>query len=238
MLSEPWGALNEDQKEVIRRMHHSTKRLSRLANAMFELSVGKQITRMPDLQAADIRACIEQATHEIRLLADSREISIAVDLAPGAPPLHFEPGKIEQVLINILDNACKFTGRQGEIELRGYPFFWERREPRSIFAFGEEHRSRVSREANSYRIDVRNSGSPIPKEQLKGIFEEYTSYGGSRDRSGAGLGLAICAMILRQHNGRIWAENTDAGPLFAFVLPFYEEEANLEFDRNSVSSVG
>ncbi len=237
LLSEPLGELNEDQKEVIRRMQHSASRLSRMANAMFELSVGRQIKRTPDLRAGDIRACVDQATHEIMPFAESKQISISVDLSPDAPLLYFEAGQIEQVLINVLDNACKFTPRQGSIEIRGYPFFWERREPRGKVAFGADRRRRASGEPNCYRIDILDSGGPIPSGQLKGIFEEYTSYAGSQDRSGAGLGLAICGLILRQHNGEIWAENTDAGPLFAFVLPIHVEATEFEFDRNLKSNV-
>jgi two-component system sensor histidine kinase ResE len=220
-LNEPLGELNEDQEEVIRRMQHSVKRLSGMTNAMFELSVGRQMKRTPDLQVGDIRDCIDHAAHEIMPVAESKQISLSIDLTSYISPLYFEPVKIEQVLVNILDNACKFTRRPGEIEIRGYPFFWERREPRGKVVFSLDRRTQFCREPNSYRIDVRNSGAPIPNEHLKGIFEEYTSYGGSRDRSGAGLGLAICAMILRQHNGEIWAENTVAGPLFAIVLPIH-----------------
>jgi signal transduction histidine kinase len=231
LLSEPLGELNENQREVIQRMQYSANRLSRMANAMFELSIGQRINRTPELQAADVRACVDQATHEIMPFAESKQIAISVDLAGDAPLLRFEPGQIEQVLINLLDNACKFTPRRGEIEIRGYPFFWERREQRGKVVFGKDRRSRVSGEPNSYRIDIQDSGTPIPNEQLKGIFEEYTSYGGSHDRSGAGLGLAICGMILRQHKGQIWAENTDGGPLFAFVLPFHVGETGLGFDN-------
>jgi signal transduction histidine kinase len=234
LLSEPLGELNEDQAEVIRRMQHSVKRLSGMANAMFELSVGRQMKRIPDLQVGDIRDCVDHAAHEIMPLAESKQISLSVDLTSYAPPLYFEPIKIEQVFVNLLDNACKFTRGPGEIEIRGYPFFWERREPRGKVVFSLDRRRHLSQEANSYRIDVRNSGAPIPNEQLKGIFEEYTSYGGSRDRSGAGLGLAICAMILRQHNGEIWAENTVSGPLFAVVLPIHRGE--LDVDKQMTAS--
>ena len=55
LLSEPMGQLNEDQKEVLRRMQHSSKRLSRMAAAMFQLSVGRQVKTRPDLRAGDIR---------------------------------------------------------------------------------------------------------------------------------------------------------------------------------------
>jgi signal transduction histidine kinase len=237
LLSEPLGELNEDQAEVIRRMQHSVKRLAGMANAMFELSVGRQIKRMPDLQASDVRTCIDQAAHEMMPLAESKQISVSVHLSSGVPPLYFEPSKIEQVLINILDNACKYTRRPGEIEIRGYPYFWERREPRGKVVFGQDRRNRASQEPNAYRIDIRNSGSPIPKEQLTGMFEEYTSYGGSRDRSGAGLGLAICGMILRQHNGGIWAENTVAGPLFAIVLPYHRSEPTCDKQMHYASGI-
>jgi hypothetical protein len=65
--------------------------------------------------------------HEIAPFADERRITITPELEPGDEGLLFEPGQMEQVLINILDNACKFTPKAGVIEIRGYPFFWERR---------------------------------------------------------------------------------------------------------------
>lgn len=233
LLNEPLGELNEDQAEVIRRMQHSVKRLSSMADSMFDLSVGRQVKQSPLLQPGNIRACVDQAAHEMMPLAAGKQISLSVNLTAATTPLYFEPGKIERVIINVLDNACKFTRRPGEIEVRGYPFFWERREPRGRVVFGIDLRNRASGEPNSYRIDIRNTGAPIPNEQLKEIFEEYTSYGGSCDRPGAGLGLAICGMILRQHNGRIWAENTSSGPLFALVLPFHRGKAVLIDKQNS-----
>lgn len=224
LLSERLGELNQDQEEVIRRMEHSVRRLSSMTGAVFELSEGGQTTRGPELQPADIRACIDQAANEILPLAESKQIAISVDFASDPPPLFFDPRKIRQVLLDILDNACKFTRRAGNIDIRGYPFFWERRDSNGKVVFAMDRRHRTSREPNSYRIDIRNSGASIPKEQLTRIFEESTSYGGSRDRSGAGLSLAICSMILRQHNGRIWAENTAEGPSFALVLPYHHKD--------------
>jgi signal transduction histidine kinase len=82
-----------------------------------------------------------------------------------------------------------------------------------------ERRRQESREPNGYRIDITNSGKPIPKEHLEDIFEEYASYSGDQDRSGGGLGLAIGKMIITQHEGCVWAENTTKGPRFSFILP-------------------
>ena len=224
LLSEPLGPLSESQKEILRRMHHSAKRLSRMASAMFQLSVGRHVKRRPELRSGDIRECLEQALHEITPFADDKGIAIRADVTPCDVPLYFEAGQIEQVLVNILDNACKFTPRAGVIEIRGYPFFWERRLTRSSVLPPTERRAHNLTQPNAYRIDIQDSGTPIPAEHLESIFEEYTSYAGGRDRSGGGLGLAITRMILAEHEGLVWAENTESGPMFSFVLPLYQSE--------------
>jgi len=227
LLSEALGPLSDDQKEVLRRMQHSTKRLSRMASAMFELSVGRHVKKQPDLRKAEIRDCVEQALHEITPFADSKRIALSVDLEYTLGALFLEPGQIEQVLGNLLDNACKFTPKNGSIEVRGYPYFWERRTMRRHPVPIADRRHSDSPVPNSYRIDIQGSGPLIPREHLDNIFEEYTSYAGPQDRSGGGLGLAICRMILSAHDGRVWAENTKDGPRFSFVLPTHSEESEV-----------
>jgi signal transduction histidine kinase len=219
MLDESFGPINEAQREVLRRMGHSAQRLSRMASAMFQLSIARQVKKRPNFERGDLQECLHQALHEIAPFADERRITVMPELEPGDDGLLFEPGQIEQVLINILDNACKFTPRAGWIEIRGYPFFWDRRSGQSGMPPGVERRRSANQEPNSYRIDITDSGAAIPKEHLESIFEEYASYSGGRDRSGGGLGLAICRLIVTQHEGRIWAENTDMGPRFSIVLP-------------------
>jgi signal transduction histidine kinase len=220
MLDESFGSVNEAQREVLRRMRRSAQRLSRMATAMFELSIARQVKKRPHLQRGDLQECLDQALHEIAPFADERRITIAPELEPADEILLFEPGQVEQVLVNILDNACKFTPKGGVIEIRGYPFFWERRSGQTGIPGGMERRHRVNRGPNGYRIDITDSGAAIPKEHLETIFEEYASYSGAGDRSGGGLGLAICRLIVTQHRGRIWAENTNFGPRFSVVLPF------------------
>jgi signal transduction histidine kinase len=224
LLGEPLGTLSDGQKEVLRRMQHSVRRLSRMASAMFQLSVGHQMKRQLDLKPGDLRECLEQALHEIGPFAEEKRIAITANLDPCPQDLYFEAGQIEQVLLNILDNACKFTRKAGYVEIKGYPFFWERRKINSTVA-GIERRRRHDPQPNSYRIDIVDSGDSIPEEHMAGIFEEYTSYSGGRDRSGGGLGLAICKMLITQHEGKVWAENTEAGPMFSFVLPLFTAES-------------
>ena len=234
LLSEALGPVSEQQKDVLRRMQHSLKRLSRMSSAMFELSAGRHALRPPALRRADLRDCIDQVLHELGLFAEGKRLSISVDLIPAAGELRFEPGRVEQVLLNLLDNACKFTPAGGSVEIRGYPYFWERR-TMALWPPSQERRGGESRAPNAYRVDIRDSGPQIPREHMERIFEEYTSYDGGHDRSGGGLGLAICRMIVTAHDGRVWAENTEFGPRFSFVLPVRATELKQEERRREAA---
>jgi signal transduction histidine kinase len=219
LLSGALGALSAEQKEVIERMHQSSRRLWRMASAMMQLSVGHQPQPRPELRKCDLLECLNQALNEITPVAAGKQISITADLQAEGRSLYIEQSKIEQLFVNLLDNACKFTPKFGEIEINGYSYFWERRETSRAMPAAEERRSRPNRQPNSYRVDIRNSGAPIAPQHLEDVFEEYTSYSKGEDRSGGGLGLAICKMFASQHDGSIWAENTDRGPRFSVVLP-------------------
>ena len=232
LLGEQLGPLTEDQKEVLQRMHYSAKRLSRMASAMFQLSIGQHVETKPNLQKGDIRECIDQAMHELMPFADEKRISFSVELSPMEDPLFFERSQLEQVLINILDNACKFTPKSGLVEIQGYPFFWDRRRHTTGGPGKQDRRTTDSHAPNSFRVDIRDSGPGIATEHLDRIFEEYTSYSGGQDRSGGGLGLAICKLILSRHQGRIWAESSSEGAVFSFVLPFRLTDSPTSADSN------
>ena len=222
LLGEPLGSLNEGQKEVVQRMHLSIRRLSRLADGLLQLSVPPYVRRGPDRQRADITKCLQEALDEIRPLGDDKKLEIQSDLVACGDHLYFDPGQITQVFVNVLENSCKFVPRRGLIEIRGYPWFWERRRGPAVVSTLMERRSSRTLQPNSYRIDIRDSGGPIAEENLRSIFDEYVSRSAAGGRSGSGLGLTICRGIIDQHSGRMWAENTPDGPVFSFVLPMRE----------------
>jgi signal transduction histidine kinase len=239
LLSEPFGSLDENQRDVLLRMQHSAKRLSRMASAMFQLSVGRHVKKLPDLRPGDLAPCLEHALQEIAPFAEEKRIAITADLAPCGSRLYFEAAQVEQVLINILDNACKFAPKDGAIEINGYTYFSERLRSGSAASAASaalERRNSPAGDPNAYRIDIRDSGPRIPEEHLPSIFEEYTSYGGGRDRSGGGLGLAVCKMIINQHEGHVWAENSSEGPMFSFVLPLSGIETAQASERQHITA--
>jgi signal transduction histidine kinase len=219
LLENQLGPLSGEQIKVLERMQRSIKRLSRLTNGMFQMSAGSRAPRRLPRKRGDVEACIAQAVHELTPVLESKHIEMRVRSAPPAEPLFFDEMQIEQVLVNLLDNACRFTPRGGCIQIRSHSAFWDRRCPNMIEDVDHaERREAALRDHNAYRVEVHDSGPGVPVENLERIFEEYTSEAG--DWSRAGLGLAICRQIVNAHHGVIFAESNEPGATFIFMLPY------------------
>ncbi len=203
------GSVNRQQKDLLERMQHSTRRLSRLTSGMFELSVEGRVSRSLQLEEGDLEDCVSQALHDLNAFVQEKQLAVTAQLDPAPHPFFFEPEQVQQVLVNLIENACKFTPKHGFIDIRGYACSLDRAAPPIDLS-----------DATAYRVDIRDSGPGISPNHLTEIFQQYTSYSGSLDRSGGGLGLAICKLIVTSHGGRIWAESIEDGALFSFVLPF------------------
>lgn len=204
------GAVNTQQRDLLRRMEHSTRRLSRLVCGMFELTVKGQVARKLRLEQGDIEQSLNQALCEVAPFVRDKQLVVTAEINPAPETFLYDAEQIEQVLVNLLENACKFTPKQGSIEIHGY----------CIDSVESANPAATAVQATAYRIDIRDSGPAIDPARLSSIFEQYTSYSGPLDRSGAGLGLAICKLLVHSHNGRIWAESGDEGVVFSVALPF------------------
>jgi len=176
LLEEALGSLTPDQREVLGRMQHSATRLSRITESMFQLSASRNIEQKLNLKNADIRDCVEQALHEVSLFLDGKRISVKVEISQPPEGLFFDKSGIEQTLVNLLDNACKFTPRNGTIEIRGYPFFWERR-IRYAAALDPAMDRRVEqiKTPNSFRVDIRDSGPGMAPEIVALLFDPLST---------------------------------------------------------------
>src|ERR1019366_7627872 len=154
-----------------------------------------------------------------------KDISVILRLRDIPADLCFDADQVEQVLLNLLDNACRFTPKHGLIEIAGYPFFCERRTHHTPL-YAVERRVCQNREPNSFRVDIKDSGPPVPAESIPLIFEEYIPYSSPDDRSGGGLGLAVCKLIVRSHQGQIWVRSGPDAVVFSFSRPLPQRVAD------------
>lgn len=221
LLDGQLGLMRPEHTDLLHRMRRSLTRVLQLAEAIFDLSVSDRVERKPHLQEADFSACLKQAILEVAPLIEQKQIGLMVNIGNLRHAMRFDPAQLEQVFINLLDNARKFTPRRGSILFTAYEYFWQAHSTiASDSANQNDDRRGQSHSPNSYRIDIADSGPGIPPSEIENIFEEYTISSTNNDRTGGGLGLAICRLIVSRHNGKIWAESTGYGTRFSVVLPF------------------
>jgi len=209
LLAEEFGPLGSRQSEILGRMRNSLARLGRMTSDMFEksarpralsgsspspvagfqIAAQRSIAPRPRLDQSQMEHCVEQAIHEVDLFAASKRLQVVTFLAPPTRAMHFDRCQLEQVLSNLLDNACKFAHDGGRIEINGYPVSSERR-CASVPQMGLKRRPgfaspQVSSPAdcnsfesgcNYFRIDVFNTGPAIAPELLDRIFDEYATF--------------------------------------------------------------
>jgi two-component system sensor histidine kinase KdpD len=130
--------------------------------------------------------------------------SLAVDVAADLPLVPLDDILIEQVLINLLENAAKHTPPGTAVHIR------------AAMADG------------GVLVEVVDTGPGIPPGEESKIFEKFYRGPGAAPR-GAGLGLAICRGVVEAHGGRIWAENRPGkGAAFRFTLPLAGSPPDVE----------
>ena len=118
-------------------------------------------------------------------MASQKNIKIELNIASDLPMLNIDPGRMTQVLTNILDNALRHTPEGGQIELA------------------------AKEVQDGVEISIQDSGPGVKGEDVNRIFNRFYRTDGSRYREdgGSGLGLAIAKSIVEMHKGQIWAES-------------------------------
>jgi PAS domain S-box-containing protein len=153
----------------------------------------------------DLGAELHERVQDYGLVADGKRIILSTEIDPRLNLVSLDRQRIDQVLMNLIGNACKFTEPGGEIQVG----------------------ARLDG-GSDIVVWVKDSGVGIAPEDVDDIFELYRQGQGGQefDRSGTGLGLAICKKIVESHGGRIWVESElGKGSTFYFVLPGAADES-------------
>jgi len=170
--------------------------LVRLVDDLLEVSritTGKVHVRPKRM---DLRGVIENAIETVRSLIDSRGHEVFVSLPPEPIWLHADPTRLEQVVVNLLNNAAKFTDEEGQIWLS------------------------ILQEGDAAVLRLRDTGVGIAPDMLQGIFELFTQAGRSLERSqgGLGIGLWLVQRIVEMHRGVVEAQSAGLGRGSEFIV--------------------
>ncbi|ENK0556519.1 histidine kinase [Clostridium sporogenes] len=169
----------EFDKRAIERIYSESDRLHNLVLELIDVSKGMCVIE-EELKYIDIKELIIQCCNDMNIKANKYSLKIIQNINEGT--VKAQQDKIRQVLINIIDNAIKYSHGGNEIYVNSYIL------------------------DNKYVVEVINNSNPIPDEIFNNIFEPFIK-SSNDNKDSRGLGLYLCNEIIKEHNGEITIEN-------------------------------
>ena len=185
--------------ELLRSVHEEGARLARMVTNLLDVS---------SLESGSVKLnkelyFIEELIGSALMRVDPRlgKHKVITNIEHGLPLLRMDGLLIEQVLINLLENAAEYTP-----------------EGTTITITAKTNKPDV-------HVIVSDNGPGIPAGEEERIFDKFYGNEGKKDARGGGLGLAICRGIIHAHGGKIWAYNqAEGGAAFTFTLPIRNQD--------------
>jgi len=199
LTPEVYGDL--DWPSTLRRdvyqIYNSSRHLLKMIDDVLELSRFEMVGFTLQKEHMSLEPLLRDTVDIAEKLFRGRPICLEVDVTQDLPTLEIDVTRIRQVLLNLLNNAARFT-EEGTVRVK------------------------VWRADGEVRVTVSDTGPGIPADELPHLFEEFYQVDRSMHRrhGGVGLGLAISKHFVEAHDGRIWVESEEGvGSTFTFVLP-------------------
>ncbi|HTX43816.1 MAG TPA: HAMP domain-containing sensor histidine kinase, partial [Methanocella sp.] len=207
------GPINDKQKDKLQKIRENVDRLTDMVNKMSEIST-METRRYPlEKTPTSLSWMAGEIADTMGFLFKNKRIALKVEIPPELPVVEVDRGRMEQVLLNLLNNALKYTPEGGEVDVA------------------------AKDRGSDILVSVHDTGIGIPKKDLDKIFSGFyhAGYKLSYEYKGPGLGLAISRKIVEGHGGRIWAESEEGkGSTFYFTIPKHPE--NLEAEKNTAKT--
>lgn len=191
IYDEKLGTIPLSHKKPLEAIIRNTERLTRLIDSMLFLSIqqmGKPEIRM-NMQPQSIDEIITSSMNDMKVQAEKKEITLIKD-SPAELIVIGDRDRLTEVLINLMDNAIKFTPSGGKITVK---------------ARDDEEK------ADTVHITVTDTGIGMPEKVIPFLFQRFFQGDSSLTRKygGTGLGLYICKNIFDAHKGEIWVESKE-----------------------------
>ncbi len=189
--------------EFLEIISKESDRLGRLINNLLTLSRIESVQIYWRMEMISINKVIKSAVDNIKLVIEKKGVELKVKVADNLPQIWGDEDKLIEVLINLMDNASKFTDTGGKIEV-----------------VADE--KKINDQSDIW-VSVSDTGTGINPQEQEKIFDRFYQVKTNilTDKpKGSGLGLSICKEIINHHGGKIWVESKPGeGTTFIFTLP-------------------
>jgi two-component system phosphate regulon sensor histidine kinase PhoR len=199
------GALEDPPaaRQFVDHIQVEVDALTQMVNELLELSKIESGRFALDLSPVAAYELLNSASQRMQLQAERAKLTLRVECRDDLPNVQIDSQRLEQVLVNLIHNAVKFTRPGGEVVLFA-----------DLVPNGGEGAGK------SVQFAVRDTGVGIPADEISRIFERFYRVDKSRAGSGTGLGLSIAKHIVEAHRGQIWVESVEGqGSTFYFTIP-------------------
>lgn len=175
-------------------------------DSLLDISKMESGTMQLDRQPTDFATLVDSVCIELSPLAHELNVAIHPQIPDELPLLDADSDKVERLLLNLVDNALKYSPEGGKIIIRASQL----------------------QDKPYVRADVIDMGPGVPDEHKTRLFQRFAQLDGRKIvRRGVGLGLAFCRMVTDAHEGDIWIEDgEESGSIFSFTLPYIQQKSN------------
>ncbi len=185
--------------QLLKHARTQTKAIDRMITDILQAARGTSSEFHIQPQKIDLGSLCHEVLDSLSDRFLRKNQVVEADIPTDLPLVYADPERVRQVLINLLDNAVKYTPARGTIQL-----------------------SVLHRTTQKIQVSIGDSGPGIPEGNRELIFEERFRLKRDEAQEGYGIGLALCQRIIRAHYGQIWVDSsTDKGSCFHFTLPVY-----------------
>jgi signal transduction histidine kinase len=188
------------QRSLLNIALRSTERIQRLTSSLLDIRRMENGQPLGNRQSTPILALVTDAIEVVRPLTDNKKQSLVSQVPEGLPDIWIDAEMVRRVLINLLENAHKYSPVGSQIKVA------------------------VEGQGDWVQFSVIDDGPGIPADEHERIFEKFIRLNTGEGPKGMGLGLSFCRLAVEGHGGRIWVESEPgAGACFKFTLPVVEQ---------------
>jgi signal transduction histidine kinase len=216
LLEEVLGELKEEQKESMLEVLNNAENLLQLINSLLDFAKIEAGRMGMNVENIDVIETIKRVERTVQPLIKKKGHQLVIDAPEELPLLEADQRKVQQIMLNLVSNAIKFTDEGGTITLAAHYC-------KNISDLENWDNADISALTDGvFELSVSDNGIGIGRENLDVIFESFRQVDSSftRNYQGTGLGLALCQQFVDMHHGRIKAEShTSRGSTFRVILP-------------------
>lgn len=185
---------------IIKQARKQVRIIDRMITDILQAAKGTNAQFHIQPQKLEIKPIVDDVLTQLQERFQAKFLHVEIDIPLDLPYVYADPERLLQVMMNLLDNAVKYTPEKGNITV-----------------------SVLHRTAHKVQVSVCDNGLGIPQENQQRIFEDRFRLERDELKDGYGIGLALCQRIIRAHYGQIWVDSAEqSGSCFHFTLPIHK----------------